>query len=83
MAKSVKKTIEVSKKDLDEIIIAFGLLKQYIREDCKELGDIPTLKKHYRNVANKYNRRMIKFIKKRNELFTPERTHFSGEIVKM
>ena len=81
MAK-VKKTIEVSKKDLDEIIIAFGLLKDCLREDCKEFNN-PILKKHYRNVINKYNRRMIKWAKKRNELFTPERTHFSGEIVKI
>ena len=67
MAK-VKKTIELSLDDFDDIIISFGISRDYMKESVR-LFDDPVVKKHFRNVANKYDRRMVKYTKIRNELF--------------
>jgi len=63
-----KKSVEVTRKDLDEIIIAFNAAHLYMKEASKKTN-IASLKKHYINAARKYERRMNKWIIKRNDLF--------------
>ena len=63
-----KKTIKVSKKDLDDIIRGFNTAYLYFCDAAKQEYD-KSLKYHYRNVAKMYERRLNKYLKIRRELF--------------
>ena len=68
MNKTVKKTIKVSKKDLDDIINGFNSAYLYFRDSAKQESN-KVLKDHYKNVAKKYERRTNKYLKIRIKLF--------------
>ena len=66
--KIIKKTIEVSKKDLNDIINGFDAAYTYFNDGAKQVSD-KSLKRHYRLIAKKYERRVNKYLKIRRELF--------------
>ncbi len=68
MAK-VKKTIEVSKKDLEEIINSFYAAYVYFTSECAHENRDELLKCHYRYLAKKYKQRVNKYIKIYRKIF--------------